>query len=67
MEASKDVDPRTGRPLDALGVATVSGLSDDELEAELTTAAAAPDHHRFDRFVDLLHERARRRALAARA
>ena len=66
MEAAKGIDPRTGRPLDELGRPTVSGLSDSELEAELTTAASARDHQRFDRFVDLLRERARRRGLAGR-
>jgi hypothetical protein len=36
-------------------------LSDDELEAELTTAAAASERHRFERFLMLLRERTRRR------
>ena len=65
MEAARDIDPRTGRPLDRLGRPTVAELTDTELEAELTTAASARDHQRFDRFVDLLRERARRRGLAA--
>jgi hypothetical protein len=65
VEAVREIDPRTGRPLDQSGRATVAGLTDTELEAELTTAASARDHQRFDRFVDLLRERARRRALTA--
>jgi IS5 family transposase len=64
---TKEFDPRTGRPLDESGLPTVAGLSDAELEAELTTAASAPDHKRFDRFADLLRERARRRAFATGA
>jgi hypothetical protein len=40
----------------------VADLSAGELEAELTTAASAPDHQRFDGFLDLLQERARRQA-----
>ena len=67
MESGKRIDPRTGRPVDDRGLPTVTGLSDAELEAELTTAASAPNHHRFDRFVDLLRERARRRGSAAPA
>lgn len=54
-------DPRTGRPLDELGRPAINVLSDDELEAELTTAAAATDHQRFEHFLMLLRERARRR------
>jgi hypothetical protein len=54
-------DPRTGRPLDEFGRPAIHVLSDDELEAELTTAAAATDHQRFDHFLTLLRERARRR------
>ncbi len=54
-------DPRTGRPLDELGRPAINVLSDDELEAELTTAAAAADHQRFEHFLMLLRERARRR------
>jgi hypothetical protein len=65
VEAARDIDPRTGRPLDESGRPAVSGLTDSELEAELTTAASARDHQRFDRFVDLLRERARRRTLPA--
>jgi hypothetical protein len=53
--------PRTGRPLDERGRPAVRVLSDAELEAELTTAAAAPDHDRFEHFLTLLRERARRR------
>jgi hypothetical protein len=52
-------------------VASVSGrpqrpvreLSDEELEAELTIAASAPDNRRVDRYEELLAE-ARRRGLA---
>jgi len=65
MHAATNIDPRTGRPLDERGAPKLVGLTDAELEAELTTAASARDHHRFDRFVELLRERARRRALAA--
>jgi len=54
-------DPRTGRPLDERGRPAIHVLTDDELEAELTTAAAATDHHRFEHFLMLLRERARRR------
>jgi hypothetical protein len=67
MEAATNIDPRTGRPLDESGAPKLAALTDAELEAELTTAAAARDHQRFDRFVELLRERARRRALAAQA
>jgi len=42
----------------------VSGLSDRDLEAELTVAAYAPGRARFERFERLLAER-RRRLLAA--
>jgi hypothetical protein len=52
---SGDSDPRTGRPLKP-----VTELSDEELELELTVAAAAPDHQRTDRYQELLRERARR-------
>ena len=54
-------DPRTGRPLDDHGQPAINVLSDDELEAELTTAAAATDHQRFEHFLMLLRERTRRR------
>jgi hypothetical protein len=63
----REIDPRTGRPLDEGGRHSIRELTDAELEAELTTAAAAPNHQRFDRFVELLRERARRRGLAAPA
>jgi hypothetical protein len=62
MEVVRRADPRTGRPLDARGEPAVADLSAGELEAELTTAASAPDHQRFDGFLDLLQERARRQA-----
>jgi hypothetical protein len=65
VKPPRQTDPRTGRPLDASGRAALSDLSDRELEAELTTAAEAPACQRFDRFAELLRERARRRAVAA--
>jgi hypothetical protein len=65
MEAARKIDPRTGRPLDEHGQLAVSDLTYQELEAELTTAASAPNHQRFDRFLALLGERERRRALVS--
>jgi hypothetical protein len=47
--------------LDEFGRPAIHVLSDDELEAELTTAAAATDHQRFEHFLMLLRERRRRR------
>jgi len=54
-------DPRTGRPLDELGRPAIHVLSDAELEAELTTAAAASAQLRLERYFMLLRERTRRR------
>jgi hypothetical protein len=62
----RQVDQRTGRPL-IDGRDNIEGLTDDELEAELTIAAAEPLRraHRLD---NLLLERTKRRTepLAAR-
>jgi hypothetical protein len=55
----RDHDTRTGRPL-VEGRDSVEGLSDDELEVEVTIAAAEP-RHRGPRLDALLLERARRR------
>jgi Mg-chelatase subunit ChlD len=56
---NRERDERTGRP--RLGpFEAVASLSDRELEEELLTAAAAPDHRRFERFARLLRERERR-------
>ena len=52
-------DERSGRPLDA-GHDAVETLSEGELEAELTIAAYAPGHLRWDRYQRLLDERKRR-------
>jgi hypothetical protein len=60
MGPDSSTDPRTGRPLEP-----VQKLSQEELEAELTTAAATPAHLRYGRFTELLDERARRRELAS--
>jgi hypothetical protein len=57
VQRSGGSDPRTGRPLK-----TVGSLTDEELELELTVAAAAPDHQRTDRYRELLAEKARREA-----
>jgi hypothetical protein len=55
----REHDTRTGRPL-VDGRDSVEGLSDDELEVEVTIAAAEP-RHRGPRLNALLLERARRR------
>jgi hypothetical protein len=52
-------DVRTGRPL-VNGRESIEELSDDELEVEVTIAAAEP-RHRGPRLDALLLERARRR------
>ena len=57
MDGSGGTDPRTGRPLKP-----VETLTDEELELELTVAAAAPDHQRTDRYQELLAERTSRDA-----
>jgi hypothetical protein len=54
---SGETDPRTGRPLKP-----VESLTDDELELELTVAAATPNGRRTDRYQELLAERVRRAA-----
>jgi hypothetical protein len=54
-------DPRTGRPLTS-GKDDPQGLSDEELQVELTIAAARP--HRPHRLEALLHELARRKVAA---
>lgn len=59
-------DPHTGRPVDG-DKERFALLSDEELEQELTVAAAAPDHMRFDRYQSLLAERERRRRPAGGA
>jgi len=56
----REHDARTGRPL-VDGRDSIAELSDDELEAEVTIAAAEP-RHRGPRLDALLLERARRRA-----
>ena len=55
----REHDARTGRPL-VDGRDSIAELSDDELEAEVTIAAAEP-RHRGPRLDALLLERARRR------
>ena len=55
-----DYDTRTGRPL-VNGRESIEELTNDELERELTIAAAEP-RHRARRLDALLLERARRRA-----
>ena len=55
----KQVDQRTGRPL-IDGHDRIDALTDDELEAELTIAAAEPTR-RGQRLDNLLLERTRRR------
>jgi hypothetical protein len=55
----KQVDQRTGRPL-IDGHDRIDALTDDELEAELTIAAAEPTR-RGERLDNLLLERTRRR------
>ena len=59
----REHDERTGRPL-VDGRDSIEELSDDELEVEVTIAAAEP-RHRGPRLDALLLERARRRAAAA--
>jgi hypothetical protein len=56
----RQVDQRTGRPL-VDGRDRIEALTDDELEAELTIAAAEP-RRRGERLDDLLLERTRRRS-----
>ena len=56
----REHDERTGRPL-VNGRDSIEELSDDELEVEVTIAAAEP-RHRGLRLDALLLERARRRA-----
>ena len=55
MQRNGGTDPRTGRP-----VKPVASLTDEELELELTVAAAAPDDQRSDRYLELLAEKTRR-------
>ena len=55
----REHDVRTGRPL-VNGRESIEELSDDELEVEMTIAAAEP-RHRGPRLDALLLERARRR------
>jgi len=55
----REHDQRTGRPL-VNGRDSIEELSDDELEVEVTIAAAEP-RRRGPRLDALLHERARRR------
>jgi hypothetical protein len=59
----RQVDDRTGRPL-VDGHDRIEALTDDELEAELTIAAAEP-RSRGERLDDLLLERTRRRQSVA--
>jgi hypothetical protein len=61
----RQVDQRTGRPL-VDGDDRIDALTDDELEAELTIAAAEPTH-RAERLDNLLLERTRRRGLPVAA
>jgi hypothetical protein len=61
----RQVDQRTGRPL-VDGYDRVDALTDEELEAELTIAVAAP-RRRQERLDDLLLERTRRRSEPAAA
>jgi hypothetical protein len=56
----RQVDQRTGRPL-VDGYDRIEALTDDELEAELTIAAAEP-RRRGERLDNLLLERTRRRS-----
>jgi hypothetical protein len=55
----RQVDQRTGRPL-VDGDDRIEALTDEELEAELTIAAAEP-RRRGERLDNLLLERTRRR------
>jgi hypothetical protein len=59
----RQVDQRTGRPL-VDGRDRIEELTDDELEAELTIAAAEP-RRRSERLDNLLLERTRRRGRPA--
>jgi hypothetical protein len=61
----RQVDQRTGRPL-IDGRDDIGGLTDDELEAELTIAAEDPER-RGQRLDDLLLERTRRRSKSVAA
>ena len=56
----RDFDERTGRPL-VNGRDSIEDLGDDELEREVTIAAAEP-RRRAQRLDALLLERSRRRA-----
>jgi hypothetical protein len=56
----REYDQRTGRPV-VDGHECIAELSDDELEVEVTIAAAGP-RQRARRLDELLLERARRRA-----
>ena len=56
---TRERDARTGRPL-VNGHESIEELNDDELEVEVTIAAAEP-RHRGPRLDALLLERARRR------
>jgi hypothetical protein len=58
--SEKRRDERTGRPLDEAGREAIESLSDEELEAELTIAAAPPNGLRRERYEALLREKARR-------
>ena len=55
------------RPSDqfTLDPAALEGLSDEQLEEELTIAAYAPGRLRWERYQRLLLERLRRRAVVA--
>jgi len=58
--SEKRRDERTGRPLDEEGHEAIASLTDEELEAELTIAAAPPNGLRRQRYEALLREKARR-------
>ena len=57
---TREYDSRTGRPLVDGRDDRIEALTDGELEAELTIAAAEP-HHRAGRLDALLLERTKRR------
>ena len=59
MTAEREVDFRTGRPL-VDGRDCIEALTDEELEIEVTIAAADPSR-RGERLSNLLVERTRRR------
>jgi hypothetical protein len=59
----REFDDRTGRPVSD-GREAVESLTDDELEAEVTIAAAEP-RRRAQRLDVLLLERTRRRSVGA--